>query len=283
MKISLPPKEEWPNMAFSLNWLPQVLKDVALKVATVDGWENRGVSDVGNTVGVICHHTAGPRNGNMPSLDTLLKGRSDLPGPLAQLGLGRDGTYFVIAAGKCNHAGNGIWLGVTSGNSSFIGIEAENTGLSNDSPWPDVQMDAYRRGVAAILKHLGQGADFCAGHKEFALPPGRKTDPNFDMNVFRSVVGEILGGTAPPPSLIPAVEPPAQSGASAGRPTLRRPSTGELVKQVQAKVGVIVDGNFGPKTEAAVRAFQRDHGIVPDGIVGPKTWAKLDSVANPVP
>lgn len=268
-------------MAFSLNWLPQVLKDAGLKVATVDGWENRGVGEVGNTVGVICHHTAGPRNGNMPSLDTLLKGRSDLPGPLAQLGLGRDGTYFVIAAGKCNHAGKGIWLGVTSGNSSFIGIEAENTGLSNDSPWPDVQMDAYRRGVAAILKHLGQAADFCAGHKEFALPPGRKTDPNFDMNVFRSGVVAILGGTAPPPTLIPAVEPPAQSGASAGRPTLRRPSTGELVKQVQAKVGVIVDGNFGPKTEAAVRAFQRDHGLVPDGIVGPRTWATLDSVANP--
>jgi peptidoglycan hydrolase-like protein with peptidoglycan-binding domain len=142
-------------------------------------------------------------------------------------------------------------------------------------------MDAYRRGVAAILKHLGQAADFCAGHKEFALPPGRKTDPNFDMNVFRSGIVAILGGTAPPPILIPAVEPPAQSGASAGRPTLRRPSTGELVKQVQAKVGVIVDGNFGPKTEAAVRAFQSDHRLVPDGIVGPKTWATLDSVANP--
>lgn len=270
-------------MAFSLNWLPQVLKDAGLKVAMVDGWENRGVGDIGNTVGVICHHTAGPRNGIMPSLDTLLKGRSDLPGPLAQLGLGRDGTYFVIAAGKCNHAGKGIWLDVTSGNSSFIGIEAENTGLPNDSPWPDVQMDAYQRGVAAILKHLGKVADFCAGHKEYALPPGRKTDPNFDMNAFRSAVAAILGGTAPPPTLIPAVEPPAQSGASAGRPTLRRPSTGELVTQVQAKVGVIVDGNFGPKTEAAVRAFQRDHGLVPDGIVGPKTWATLDSVANPVP
>ena len=70
----------------------------------------------------------------MPSLDTLIQGRSDLPGPLAQLGLGRDGTYYVIAAGKCNHAGAGSWKGVTSGNTDFIGIEAENTGLSNDSP-----------------------------------------------------------------------------------------------------------------------------------------------------
>ena len=48
-------------------------------------------------------------------------------------------------------------------------------------------------------------------------------------------------------------------------------------------VGVVVDGNFGAKTEAAVRAFQRERGLVPDGIVGPKTWAMLDTVPNPGP
>jgi peptidoglycan hydrolase-like protein with peptidoglycan-binding domain len=55
------------------------------------------------------------------------------------------------------------------------------------------------------------------------------------------------------------------------------------VKQVQAKVGVVVDGNFGPKTETAVRAFQRAHSLVPDGIVEPKTWAALDGVPTPTP
>jgi peptidoglycan hydrolase-like protein with peptidoglycan-binding domain len=269
-------------MAFSLTWLLQVLQDAGLKVAAVNSWENRGNGDVGKTVGVMCHHTAGPRNGNMPSMNTLLNGRPDLPGPLAQLGLGRDGTFYVIAAGRCNHAGLGSWQGVTTGNSSFIGIEAENTGLSNDTPWPDVQMDAYRRGVAAILKRIGGTAEFCAGHKEYALPPGRKDDPDFDMVAFRSGVAAILAGTAPAPTLIPAVEPPLQPGDSPGRPTLRRPSTGELVKQIQAKVGVVVDGDFGAKTEAAVRGFQQAHGLVPDGIVGPKTWAELDTVPTPV-
>jgi hypothetical protein len=262
--------------------LLQVLQDAGLKVAPVDGWEDRGNGEVQTTVGVICHHTAGPRNGNMPSLNTLLNGRPDLPGPLAQLGLGRDGTFYVIAAGRCNHAGKGSWQGVTTGNSSFIGIEAENTGLSDDTPWPDVQMDAYRRGVAAILEQIGQTVDFVAGHKEYALPAGRKDDPDFDMTAFRSGVAAILAGTAPPPNLIPAVEPAPPSGASAARPTLRRPATGELVKQVQAKVGVVVDGNFGPKTEAAVRAFQLARGLVPDGFVGPKTWAALDAVPTPV-
>ena len=75
-------------MPHSLIWLPEVLKLVGLKVSLVDGWEIRGRGDVGNIFGVICHHTGGPKNGNMPSLNTLIKGRSDLPGPLAQLGLG---------------------------------------------------------------------------------------------------------------------------------------------------------------------------------------------------
>ena len=94
-------------MANSLIWLPDVLKAAGLKVALVDGWQDRGRGDVGAIHGILCHHTAGPKNGNMPSLNTLVQGRSDLPGPLAQLGLGRDGTYFVIAAGRANHAGKG--------------------------------------------------------------------------------------------------------------------------------------------------------------------------------
>jgi len=271
-------------MAFSLTWLPQVLKDSGLKVAVTPGWDSRGAKnqDVGNIVGVICHHTATPdplrKRLNMPTLNTLIQGRSDLPGPLAQLGLGRDGTYYVVAAGLCNHAGPGAWRGVITGNSRFIGIEAENTGLPDDSPWPDVQMDAYRRGVAAILAHIRQQADFCAGHKEWALPAGRKDDPSFDMNPFRAGVATILSGTAPAPDPIPAAEPPADAGSAAGRPTLRRPTTGDLVKQVQAKLRIDVDGSFGPKTEAAVRTFQRDQGLVPDGIVGPQTWAALDEV-----
>lgn len=261
-------------MTYSLTWLPEVLTFAGLKVSEVPGWRNRGRGDVGRIFGVICHHTVGRNTGNMPSLNVLINGRPGLSGPLAQLGLARDGTYYVVAAGRANHAGRGKWKNITNGNSNFIGIEAENTGLATD-PWPDVQMDAYHRGVAAILKRIRRGAKFCAAHREYALPAGRKPDPLFNMNAFRSAVASIIADTAPRPELIPAIEP-TLPGASPGRPTLRRGMTGNLSKIVQAKVGIPADGYFGPKTEAAVRNFQRNNELVADGIVGPKTWSALD-------
>jgi N-acetyl-anhydromuramyl-L-alanine amidase AmpD len=202
----------------------------------------------------------------MPTLNVLINGRSDLPGPLSQLGLGRDGTYYVVAAGRANHAGAGEWRGI-SGNSHFIGIEGENRGIASDA-WPDVQMDAYRRGAAAILREIGASVDMCCGHKEYA--PHRKDDPLFDMDKFRADVQAILGGVATTIPLIPVI-------ATDGKPTLRRGARSDLVKQIQTKLEITpADGIFGPATEAAVRVFQRAHaGLVPDGIVGPKTWAQL--------
>ena len=260
-------------MTYSLTWLAEVLLEAGLKIAEQPDWGSRGRGDIGPVKGVICHHTAGSATGNMPSLGIITNGRPDLSGPLAQLGLGRDGTFYIVAAGRANHAGAGSWHGITTGNSNFIGIEAENTGKASD-PWPEVQMDAYRRGVAAILKKIGAEAFMCCGHKEYALPKGRKPDPSFDMEDFRTKVKAILDGTATAPVLIPAHD-------SKSRPTLRRGATGPLVKELQGKIGLNPDGIFGPGTEAAVRAFQARHATtpptVPDGIVGPKTWRLLDA------
>lgn len=258
-------------MPLPLLWLPDALKAAGLKVALVDGWENRGGTDMGKVLGVICHYTGTKGGGNMPTLRILIEGRSDLPGPLSQLGLGRDGTYYVLAAGRANHAGRGLWNGIATGNRNFIGIEAENSGRASE-PWPAVQLDAYQRGAAAILGFVGRSAASCCGHREYAMPSGRKADPGFDMASFRLAVADIMAGTAPAPVLIPAEEP----GPNA-RPTLRRDSSGEHVKTLQTKLGVTpVNGLFGPKTEAAVREFQRKNSMVPDGIVGPKSWAIID-------
>jgi peptidoglycan hydrolase-like protein with peptidoglycan-binding domain len=254
-----------------------VLEAAGLKVAEWPGWAHRACrpgarGEMGEIRGVMVHHTATKREGNMPSLNTLLNGRKDkngelIPGPLSQLGLARDGTFYVLAAGRANHAGDGqgAWAGV-SGNSHYIGIEAENP-LPVNASWPSVQLDAYQRGVAAILRHVGLGVEGCVAHKEYAHRR-KPTDPAFDMDEFRRVVAGIMRGTHAVRPLIPAA-------TDAGRRTLRRGDQGEDVKLVQAKVRVTDDGRFGPNTEAAVRTFQRGNGLVGDGIVGPETWAKI--------
>lgn len=174
-----------------LMWLAEDCRAAGLKVVEVDGWQGRGAEFPAIPNTVICHHTATPAaaRGNLPTKDILIKGRADLPGPLCQIGLGRDGTVYVVASGKANHAGKGAWAGVAE-SIKTVGIEAENPG--DGRPWPVKQYDAYVLLVATLLRSLGQNFERCAGHKEWALPKGRKTDPTLDMAAFRSRVHTLM-------------------------------------------------------------------------------------------
>lgn len=186
---------------YLLTWLPDVLRARGLEVLEHPGWQTRGHGDVGNVLGVLCHHTCGPLHGDLPDVDVLVNGRPDLGGPLCNLGLGRSGKFYMIAAGKGWHAGRGAWQGVTDGNEHMIGIEAENTGETSGpraETWPEIQLDAYARGCAAILDHVGADHIMAAGHKEFALPKGRKNDPSFDMIEFRKRIADLMRGHAAP-------------------------------------------------------------------------------------
>ena len=56
---------------------------------------------------------------------------------------------------------------------------------------------------------------------------------------------------------------------------LQAGSEGRQVRILQHKLGVAVDGVYGPQTEAAVRAFQQREGLPVDGAVGQQTSAAL--------
>lgn len=63
-------------------------------------------------------------------------------------------------------------------------------------------------------------------------------------------------------------------------PTLKRGNKSSRVRMLQGLLiawnhKITVDGDFGPKTEAAVRSFQGKYAKPVDGIVGPITWNKL--------
>lgn len=184
-------------------WLADVLRQAGLPVRELPGWKTRGHGEMGQIFGVLAHHTAGPRTGNYPSEGVVVSGRPDLAGPLANLGLARDGTWIVVAAGQAWHAGSGSisWCPKDTGNTHLLGVEGESCGVVDD--WTDAQRGSYPRGAAALLSHLGLPASRAIGHKEWA--PTRKIDPAFwDMSVFRADVARWQAtASKPPPAPVP--------------------------------------------------------------------------------
>lgn len=103
-----------------------------------------------------------------------------------------------------------------------------------------------------------------------------------DVNAYRGslqgfatrvAVNTVLTSTTPPP---PTTGDPVMAALS----EIQQGATGYTVKIAQSALnvngaGLVVDGAFGPKTNAATEAFQAAHGLVKDGIIGPKTWAML--------
>ena len=169
--------------------LADACRKSGLPVVEVDGWRSRGHGQFAGVNSIVCHHTATSRSaaGDYPSLRIVRDGRSDLPGPLSQLGLGRNGTVYVIAAGVAWHAGATFYT--RQDNWHSIGIEAEHPGVGD---WNPVQHAAYVRLVAALREHYGIPLSNVQGHKEVAKPVGRKIDPTFDMTDFRRRV-RVLG------------------------------------------------------------------------------------------
>ena len=52
-------------------------------------------------------------------------------------------------------------------------------------------------------------------------------------------------------------------------------SKGDDVKKLQEKLGLTVDGSFGPNTEKKVKEWQSSNGLTADGVVGDGTWSKM--------
>jgi hypothetical protein len=166
-----------------LTQLADIARTTGYPVVEVDGWTTRGHGPMAAVRTIVCHHTAGAATGNMPSLDVITNGRPGLDGPLANLGLARDGTVYVVAAGLAYHAGD--VRDPDYANAYSIGIEGEATGVA---PWPVVQLDAYAQLCAALATVYSLKPARVLGHKEVCYPVGRKSDPNFDMAAFRITV-----------------------------------------------------------------------------------------------
>jgi N-acetyl-anhydromuramyl-L-alanine amidase AmpD len=176
-------------------------------------------------------------------------------------------------------------------NHDGIGIELAGRARQSRSDWNDRYSTATLARAATLTAQLCRrhaipvawlhAADLRAGKRGLtthaavseAFKRSNHTDPGtaFPFERFLGFVKTALGAPPPAPPLKPAP------------PTVRRGSTGWHVARLQRLLrlhrllpeGALVDGDFGPVTEAAVRDFQELHGLEVDGVVGPLTWAAL--------
>lgn len=195
------------------------LRAEGLTVRERDGWKthNRaGHGAWGPLYGVMVHHTGGGESG---SDDILSRGLSDLPGPLCQGAIHKDGIVTAIGWGRANHAGGGDpgvlaavkaedyplprtnehqgSDGAVDGNAHFVGYECINKGDGKD-PWPAVQLEAIARACAAVCRLYDWSADSVIRHMDWS---DWKPDPKgVDWGKMRSRIDEILAG---PPNATP--------------------------------------------------------------------------------
>ncbi len=50
---------------------------------------------------------------------------------------------------------------------------------------------------------------------------------------------------------------------------------GPVVRYLQHRLAVEIDGVYGPQSEAAMKKFQKQNGLRTDGVIGPNTWNKI--------
>lgn len=191
------------------------LKKFKVPYREIDGWRTRGRDAAtglkfGPVYGGVIHHT-GSDAPDTNNRDLIIKGRSDLPGPLAQFGGNDDGVIDVISIHRCNHAGGGDpdvleavkaesygdypphtdkhqgEAGAVDGNDCFYGEECYYSGSIN------MPAALYRSSVllwAAVLDFHGWSAKSLIGHKEWS---DWKPDPGrIDMKVMRADVQRVL-------------------------------------------------------------------------------------------
>jgi len=189
-------------------------------------WKSRGrPQSTGQfaPVGVLCHHTADNYASVSSNLAVILQGNSEAPGPICHLYVSREPKIYLIAAGRCNHAGKGTFPGgnCQDMNAQLIGIEASNNGVGER--WGDSMIDLYARLVAALIDWYGwRVSDDVWMHHITGPPCGNgKIDPagpyklqpnlpggsagSWDLNTWRNYVAT-FAGTSPAPDPNPGEE-----------------------------------------------------------------------------
>lgn len=122
---------------------------------------------------VVIHHTA--QDSLAQTIKTFFSTKA---GTSAHYVIGRDGkvVHMVNDYLRANHAGVSKWGKDTDLNSSSIGIELDNNGLTD--PWPDAQINSLLKLLVTLKKNYGIPTANFIGHADIA-PKRKKRSKNF--------------------------------------------------------------------------------------------------------
>jgi hypothetical protein len=128
-----------------------------------------------------------------------------------------------------------------------------------------IRSEADKRGIGSENKpHSAFKATACPGDE------------------IRAFIPTLSGGESVPSTSKPSpAQPPAQTSQAPAFPgIMRRGHKGNNVSRFQQRLkdrgwSIVVDGDFGPKTELIVKQFQKEKNLTADGIVGPITWGQF--------
>ncbi|UPZ27608.1 N-acetylmuramoyl-L-alanine amidase [Streptomyces sp. LRE541] len=289
----------------------QWLRDEGVTVVEVYGWESRNRNAKGPwgpVHGVMIHHTV--TRGTANTVKIVRDGYAALPGPLCHGMIAKDGKVHLVGYGRANHAGLGdpdVLRAVIAetrppadneatvdGNRAFYGFECENLGDGKD-PWPEVQIEAIVRVIAALARHHKWSARSAIRHLDWQPGKVDPRGPGMDWDdVLSRVTKRLAGASTPPQPTGPALPKPTKpvvdlskliAAAKSDPARSGTPVTYAGVKTVEAALvdaGLLSktysDGHYGTSTVAAYAAWQKRLGYTgkdADGIPGKTSLTKL--------
>jgi peptidoglycan hydrolase-like protein with peptidoglycan-binding domain len=288
----------------SASTFASLLRAEGVTVVEVGDWETHNRNSKGPwgpVNGVMIHHTV--TKGSATTVELCRKGHSSLPGPLCHGVITKDGRVHLVGYGRANHAGLGdpdVLAAVIAeravpadneatadGNRHFYGFECENLGDGKD-PWPDAQIEAIVRVIAALARAHGWGPRSALRHLDWQ--PGKVDPRGVDWDAILTRVAKRLDTkptTTPlPKPAKPVVDLSKLVAAAKSNPAAKgTPVTYPGVRIVEAALvdaGLLAkaysDGHFGTVTVQAYAKWQRKLGYTgsaADGIPGKTSLTRL--------